>query len=587
MALDLRSDRMAMRFEVLAIDYDGTIADNGVCPPDVRLVLAELGRAGITVVLVTGRMLSDLRRVAGDLDFAHAIVAENGAVLSFPERGRTIRLHDPPDPAFVVELRRRGVDAATGDCVVEARADAAPVVLEVIRAMELPLVIAFNRSRLMILPQTVSKASGLREALGALRLSSHNAMAIGDAENDHTLLGAVEVGVAVRWGSPALARVADLVLEGTGPAAVAGFVRSVALGRRLPPTNGRHRLTLGHAEGGRTLALAVRDRNVLISGDPRSGKSWVAGLLTEQLMLARYSVAVVDPEGDYRTLEALPGTVVVGEDRPPTPSDIERAFRFADGGLVIDLSHVGHVRKLEGMKTLLPTLAAVRAHRGVPHRVIVDEAHYFLRDPDADLVREVAGGGYTFVTYRPSELSDQILPHIGVVIATRETDSREAQALLRCCGPGVDHAALVSMLRTLSTSEAVLVPTAQGGGEALVRFKVAPRMTPHVRHRHKYADLPVPHRERFVFTAAPGSPAAVSLAGFVSIVEQLDSAALDDHLRRHDFSRWVSGVFGDEALARTVASVEDRHVLGTSSDAGGAIVAAIRDRYDVKGSAPR
>ena len=118
-----------------------------------------------------------------------------------------------------------------------------------------------------------------------------------------------------------------------------------------------------------------------------------------------------------------------------------------------------------------------------------------------------------------------------------------------------------------------------------MRFKVAPRMTPHVRHRHKYADLPVPRRQQFVFTAAPGTPAAVSLAGFVSIVEQLDGAALDDHLRRHDFSRWLSEVFGDEALARAVASVEDAHALGTSADAGGAVVAAIRERYVVKGTA--
>ncbi len=574
-----------MRFDVLAIDYDGTIAVDGVCHPEVRRVLVELGHAGVTVVLVTGRALSDLRRVAGELEFAHAVVAENGAVLSFPDRGRTVRLAAPPDPAFVAELRRRGVDAATGECVVEASATAAPVVLEVIRTMELPLAIAFNRSRLMVLPYTVSKASGLHEALGALRLSSHNAVAIGDAENDHTLLGAVEVGVAVRWGSPALAHVADLVLEGSGPADVAAFLDMVALGRQLPRANGRRRLMLGTADDGRSLTLAVRDRNVLISGDPRSGKSWVAGLLTEQLMLARYSVAVVDPEGDYRTLEALPGTVVVGEDQPPRPSDIERAFRFADGGLVIDLSHVDHVRKLECMKTVLPALAAVREHRGFPHRILVDEAHYFLRDPDPDVVRDVARGGYTFVTYRPSDLSDALVPHIGVVIATRETDPREAEALARWSGPAVDRAALVAMLGALSTSEAVLFPTASEAGGAFVRFKVAPRMTPHVRHRHKYADLPVPRRQQFVFTAAPGTPAAVSLAGFVSIVEQLDGAALDDHLRRHDFSRWLSEVFGDEALARAVASVEDAHALGTSADAGGAVVAAIRERYDVKGTA--
>ncbi|HUU35437.1 MAG TPA: HAD family hydrolase [Vicinamibacterales bacterium] len=571
-----------MRFDVLAIDYDGTIAERDVCHPKARRALDDARQGGVTVVLATGRVLSDLRRVAGDLEFAEAVVAENGAVLTFPRSGRTIRQHGPPDPAFVAELRRRGVSVTLGECIVEADAAAAPVILDVIRASELPLVLAFNRARVMVLPQAVSKATGLREVLGALRLSTHNTLAIGDAENDHELLAAAEVGVAVRWGSPALCRVADLVLEGTGPAALPSFLAPLVRTRRLPPANGRRRVLLGQTDEGRPVTLAIRDRNVLVSGDPRSGKSWVAGLLTEQLMLARYCVAVIDPEGDYHTLEALPGTRVIGEDRAPAPGDIERAFRFPDGALVIDLSHVKHARKLEYMSTLLPALAALRGWRGLPHRVVVDEAHYFLRDLDADVGRDVAHGGYTFITYRPSELGADLVGALGVVIATRTTDAREAEALAQCCGPGVDRPRLVALLAGLSTSEAVLLPSAEEAGDAFVRFKVAPRLTPHVRHRHKYADLPVPRRQQFVFTGVPGAPAAVSLAGFVSIVEQLEADALRDHLRRHDFSRWLAEVFGDETLARTVAAIEDAHVVGTGADAGGAVVAAIRDRYAVK-----
>lgn len=574
-----------MRFDVLAIDYDGTIADDGVCHPEVRRALIELGRSGITVVLATGRVLSDLRRVAGHLDFAEAVVAENGAVISFPLSGRTVRLHGPPDAAFVTELERRGVSVVVGECLVETAAHAAAVVLDVIRAMELPLVLAFNRSRLMVLPQAISKATGLREALAMLRLSRHNTLAIGDAENDHELLAAAEVGVAVLWGSAALRRAADLVLEGAGPAAVPEFLRAVARDRQLPDSDGRHRLLLGQADDGRPVTLAIRNTNALISGDPRSGKSWVAGLMTEQLMLAYYCVAVVDPEGDYRRLESLPGIHVLGEERPPAPCDIERAFRFPDGGLVIDLSHVKHARKVEYMRTLLPTLATLRQKRGLPHRVLVDEAHYFLHDLDPDVMEDVARGGYTFVTYQPSALSDALMQHLGVVIATRETDRRESEALARCCGPHVDRAALVATLATLSTSEAVLVPTADGAVGGFVRFKVAPRLTAHVRHRHKYADVPVPRPQRFVFTKARGTPEAISLAGFVSILEQLDLLAIDDHLRRHDFSRWVADVFGDQSLARSVAEIESAHAIGAATDPAGTVVAAIRERYDVKAAA--
>ena len=122
-----------------------------------------------------------------------------------------------------------------GQCIVETDATLAPRILAVIHELELPLVLLFNRSRLMVLPQAISKATGLRQALIALRLSAHNAIAIGDAENDHDLLAACEIGVAVGWGSPALQRSADEVIRGDGPSAVAAYIRQAANSMRLPP----------------------------------------------------------------------------------------------------------------------------------------------------------------------------------------------------------------------------------------------------------------------------------------------------------------------------------------------------------------
>ena len=64
----------------------------------------------------------------------------------------------------------------------------APRILAILQRLELPLVLTFNRSRVMVLPQAISKATGLRHAHAILRLSPHNTVAIGDAENDHELL---------------------------------------------------------------------------------------------------------------------------------------------------------------------------------------------------------------------------------------------------------------------------------------------------------------------------------------------------------------------------------------------------------------
>ena len=175
-----------MKFGVLALDYDGTIARDGMLDPDVRTAIAEARARGIAVILVTGRILSDVKRVAGDLQFVDAVVAENGVVLAFPN-GHSWLLSHPPATVFLEELRRRKIDFAAGQCVVETDAALAPRILAVIRELELPLVLLFNRGRLMVLPQAISKATGLHQALIALRLSAHNAIAIGDAENDHDL----------------------------------------------------------------------------------------------------------------------------------------------------------------------------------------------------------------------------------------------------------------------------------------------------------------------------------------------------------------------------------------------------------------
>ena len=52
---------------------------------------------------------------------------------------------------------------------------------------------------------------------------------------------------------------------------------------------------------------------------------------------------------------------------------------------------------------------------------------------------------------------------------------------------------------------------------------------------------------------------AHTLREFVAILEGLDVAQGEGYLRRGDFSRWISDVFGDHALARELQRHERRH----------------------------
>jgi CBS domain-containing protein len=70
-----------VKFSALALDYDGTIATDGMMSALVREAIGVVRQQGVVVLLVTGRCIDDLRRVAGDLTCFDAVVAENGAVL--------------------------------------------------------------------------------------------------------------------------------------------------------------------------------------------------------------------------------------------------------------------------------------------------------------------------------------------------------------------------------------------------------------------------------------------------------------------------------------------------------------------------
>jgi hydroxymethylpyrimidine pyrophosphatase-like HAD family hydrolase len=567
-----------MKLSVIALDYDGTIARDGALDPGVRRAIADVRAAGIVVIIVTGRILDELRDLVGDLRFVDAVVAENGAVLTFPESGRSM-LHAPPVRSEMVEaLRARGVPMTAGESVIEADARTAPVLIDVIRTLELPLVLVFNRGRVMVLPSGVNKAAGLREALRTLRLSPHNTIAIGDAENDHDLLELCELGVAVSWGSAPLAARADDVLVGKGPEDVAGYIRQIATTPRLPPERvGRRSVALGQDAAGRPVSLGVRGRNLLIVGDPKSGKSWVAGLICEQLILRRYSTCVIDPEGDYSGLEALPGVVVLGGSADgPSPRELRVALRYPDVNVVLDLSRMRHAKKWSYIHALLPGLADLRRRTGIPHRILIDEAHYLLQDPGLPRLLDLDLSGYTLVTYQPSRLPLEVLAASEAIVATRLTDTRELAALAASCGCAGET------FDTLELGQAILMPTNGGSGES-VRIRLAPRLTSHVRHREKYLDVPVARDRAFVFTTDGGATygRASSLREFTAAVASRPAAQLDGFLRRGDFSRWIADVFSDNALAAELRAIEDQYRLGRVSDVADSIVHTIEARYEV------
>src|SRR5688500_11038730 len=107
-----------MRYQALATDFDGTIAHDGMVDGPTLDALDRLRAAGRKLILVTGRALIELLAVCPYCGRFDRIVAENGAILYRPATGEQRLIAPEPPPAFVDELRRRGVPISVGRSIV-------------------------------------------------------------------------------------------------------------------------------------------------------------------------------------------------------------------------------------------------------------------------------------------------------------------------------------------------------------------------------------------------------------------------------------------------------------------------------------
>ncbi len=210
-----------MRFNVLATDYDETIAEKAAVDQETVDALRRLRQSGRSLVLVTGRFVENLHNIFPEIELFHLVIAENGAVLYEPDTRSATLLTQPPPPEFAAALSRKGVvPLAVGKVMVAAWSEHLPTIRQTITELNLPLEITSNRRAALVLPAGIDKASGLRAALARLGSNPAKAVGIGDAENDAALLAACGCGVAVANALPELQAQADFVTSGRAGAGV-------------------------------------------------------------------------------------------------------------------------------------------------------------------------------------------------------------------------------------------------------------------------------------------------------------------------------------------------------------------------------
>jgi hydroxymethylpyrimidine pyrophosphatase-like HAD family hydrolase len=214
-----------MRYQALATDYDETIADDGVVDMPTIAALERLRNGGRRLILVTGRDLTDLQRAMPRLDLFDVVVAENGALLYDPANHDVQALGYAPPLAFVERLRELEVAPLwLGQVIVATREPNQGKVRDAIRDLGLNLQVTCNKGVAIVLPEGVTKASGLRGALAQLGLSPLSCIGVGDAENDLAFLDVCGLRVAVANALPSVKQRAAFVTTGTRGAGVAELI---------------------------------------------------------------------------------------------------------------------------------------------------------------------------------------------------------------------------------------------------------------------------------------------------------------------------------------------------------------------------
>jgi hydroxymethylpyrimidine pyrophosphatase-like HAD family hydrolase len=411
----------SLPFRAIALGIDGTLAHGADISARALQALRRARAEGRRIILVTGRTVGAIQETFPDVvDQVDAVVAENGAMLVAGGRHRA--LAPPLDPAMAAALADRGVEVRRGAVIGVTDAGDEHAVLDEVRRLELDYQLVRNRDRLLILPPGVSKGSGLLQALRYLGLSPRDTLAIGDAENDHSLFDVAEFGVAVADAVRSLRHRADLVLDEPGGAGIAHLLDDDLLddpGRFRP----KRRLVLGVDDRGEAVGFPASPRNLLVAGGRREQRMRLAGLVAERLTALGYSAVVVDAEGDF-PIGRTPELVRVSEGRADHPSAARSLPRLGDGA-VVDLPRLDRAFRAKHLERLLVEIHSERRARGLPHWVVVEDgavAAATIRE----LLPEV---GRCLIVGHPSELAEEVIADtdVGLIITDPEPD----EALVR------------------------------------------------------------------------------------------------------------------------------------------------------------
>jgi HAD superfamily hydrolase (TIGR01484 family) len=547
-----------VRYLALVTDFDGVVANNGKASPTALTAIGRLRSSGRRAILITGRRLSNLLESCPDLSSFDYVVAENGAVVYEPRTRAETLLGKPPPPEFAKRLKELGVDPVEiGRVIVATWMPHQTAVLQAIQETGLELHITFNRAAVMALPAGVNKASGMVYALRKLGLSPHEAVGVGDSENDHSFLARCECAATVANAVPSIRKAASLVARasnGDGLAEIIDELIATDLSRMQGKLK-QNLLPIGRRGDGSLVTVPPYGMNLLVAGPSGSGKSTVAAGIVERLADQAYQLCIIDPEGDYGT---LPDIITLGnQSHPVSVNEVLSMLEDPKITLNVNLLGIPLADRPELFGQLFPSLQAMRTRTGRPHWIILDEAHHMLPAEWAPVGRALPQhlGETVLVTVHPYHVAPTVLSLVDAIIAVGPSPQRTIQKFAEAIGKSFDWPDGLAFEKGKAV---IWFPGVEGPFSIEIIAGTAER----IRHHRKYAEGNM--RYRSFFFRGPDNRhnlRAHNLAIFSQIADGIDEKTWLFHLHRGDYSRWFRGAVKDRYLADQAEQIERRQDL--------------------------
>jgi HAD superfamily hydrolase (TIGR01484 family) len=566
-----------MRYLALATDYDGTIANQGRVPETVIKSLKELQVSGRKLILITGRLIPNLIEFFPEHEIFDLIVGENGAIVYDPKTKKQICICEGASQVLIDELQARRVDPiSVGNAIVATWEPHDTTILESIRDLGLEMQIIFNKGAVMILPSGINKGAGLKTALEMLKISTHNTVGMGDAENDHAFLEACEFSVAVQNALPALKDRADITTKNDHGEGVIELVQQLIEDDLAKLSPKRHFIKIGETEKDKEpIEIDPFGTGILICGISGGGKSKTTLGILEKLSQSGHQFCLIDPEGDY---ESFDKTVVIGDSsRPPTVEEVMQLLADPQRSVITNLLGLPLEGRPEFFTQLLPRLQELRTSHGRPHWIVVDEAHHLFPFEWKKMSRLAPENlrSILMITVHPDRIAPEAMTSIDILIAIGEDIDKTVKSFAK-----------QAELKT----PALPTETKLKKGKGLLWFARTKRKPEivnlyraeleKIRHRRKYAEGELPEHCSFYFRGPMNklNLRAQNLMQFNLIASGVDDDTWTYHLQKHDYSRWFHNFIKDDDLCKHAQMIESNKNI-SPKESRALIKTAIEERY--------